>query len=192
MDRQAQRDIRRKLKCLQFAQDCRSVVLTCRKFGVARSSFCRWEALFKEKGEAGLINSKPCPKNLPLRTPARIEEKILHLRRTYHFGPDRIAWYLARYHQNKISGKGVYVERGGSHPLVCRESRECPQPLCVVPDSIRHIWLNDWINCARTNSLAIVGSLSIGRRRTLPYPGGGDIPQYCDAHVQRYFRPGLY
>jgi len=28
MDRQAQRDIRRKLNCLQFAQECGSVVLT--------------------------------------------------------------------------------------------------------------------------------------------------------------------
>ena len=46
MDRQAQRDIRRKSKCLQFAQDCRSVVLTCRKFGVAKSSLYRWKALF--------------------------------------------------------------------------------------------------------------------------------------------------
>jgi hypothetical protein len=33
MDRQAQRDIRRKLNCLQFAQDCGNVLLTCRKFG---------------------------------------------------------------------------------------------------------------------------------------------------------------
>jgi len=45
MDRQAQRDIRRKLNCLQFAQECGSVVLTCRKFGVAKSSFYRWKAL---------------------------------------------------------------------------------------------------------------------------------------------------
>ena len=85
MDRQAQRDIRRKLNCLQFAQDCGSVVLTCRKFGVAKSSFYRWKALYKEKGEAGLINRKPCPENLLLRTPAPIEEKILHLRRELVF-----------------------------------------------------------------------------------------------------------
>jgi len=125
MDRQAQRDIRRKLNCLQFAQDCGSVVLTCRKFGVAKSSFYRWKALYKEKGEAGLINRKPCPENLLLRTPAPIEEKILHLRRTYHFGPDRIAWYLERYHQIKISGKGVYyvLKRHGLNrlPQNCRK-----------------------------------------------------------------------
>ena len=60
MDRQAQRDIRRKLNCLQFAQECGSNVLACRKFGVSKSSFYRWKADYREKGEAGLINSKPC------------------------------------------------------------------------------------------------------------------------------------
>lgn len=125
MGRQAQRDIRRKLKCLHLAQECGSVVLTSRKFGVARSSFYRWKALYKKKGEAGLINTKPCPKNLPLRTPAKIEEKILALRRTYHFDPDRIAWFLERYHQIKISGKGVYyvLQRHGLNrlPQNCRK-----------------------------------------------------------------------
>ena len=125
MDRQAQRDIRRKLKCLQFAQDCGSVVLTCRKFGVAKSSFYRWKARYRVKGEAGLINRKPCPENLLLRTPAPIEEKVLPLHRTYHFGPDRIAWYLQRYHQIKISGKGVYyvLKRHGLNrlPQNCRK-----------------------------------------------------------------------
>ncbi len=46
MDRQVQRDIHRKLKCLHFAQECGSIVLTCRKFGVSRSSFYRWKALY--------------------------------------------------------------------------------------------------------------------------------------------------
>jgi hypothetical protein len=59
-------------------------------------------------GERGLINSKPCPKNPKLRTPLPIEEKILYLRRNYHFGQVRISWYLARYHDIKISSGGVY------------------------------------------------------------------------------------
>jgi transposase InsO family protein len=125
MDRQAQRDIRRKLNCLEFAQECGSNALAGRKFGVSKSSFYRWKAAYREKGEAGLINSRPCPENPALRTPARIEEKVLHLRRRYHFGPDRIAWYLERYHQIKISGKGVYyvLKRNGLNrlPQNCRK-----------------------------------------------------------------------
>ncbi len=50
MDRQAQRDIRRKLNCLQFAQERGSNVLACRKFGVSKSSFYRWKAGYREKG----------------------------------------------------------------------------------------------------------------------------------------------
>jgi transposase InsO family protein len=37
-----------------------------------------------------------------------IEEKVLHLRKTYHFGPQRITWYLMRYHDIKVSTTGVY------------------------------------------------------------------------------------
>jgi transposase InsO family protein len=35
-------------------------------------------------------------------------EKVVHLRQTYHLGPVRIVWYLARYHGIKISDAGVY------------------------------------------------------------------------------------
>jgi len=57
MDRQAQRDIRQKLNCLKFAQECGSNALAGRRFGVSKSSFYRWKAGYTEKGEAGLINS---------------------------------------------------------------------------------------------------------------------------------------
>jgi hypothetical protein len=64
--------------------------------------------LYQHDGERALINSKPCPQNLKLRTPDYIEEKILHLRRTYHPGQLRIAWYLQRYHGIKVSSGAVY------------------------------------------------------------------------------------
>jgi hypothetical protein len=54
------------------------------------------------------VNRGPCPENHSLRTPKPIEEKIVHLRLTYHFGPTRIAWCLGRYHGFSISTHGVY------------------------------------------------------------------------------------
>jgi len=39
--------------------------------------------------------------------PQEVEEEILHLRRTYHFGPVQIAWYLERYHGIRVSSSGV-------------------------------------------------------------------------------------
>jgi transposase InsO family protein len=35
-------------------------------------------------------------------------EKVLHLRRTYHLGPQRITWYLERYHGIQTSCSTVY------------------------------------------------------------------------------------
>ncbi len=52
-------------------------------------------------------------------------EKILHLRRTYHMGPNRIAWYLERYHDIKTSDATVYrvCKRHGINRLPNRVGR---------------------------------------------------------------------
>ena len=62
-----QRDIKRKLAALRYAEECGNVRVATRS-----------------TGEAGLINKSPCPVNMPLGMSAEVEEKILHLRRTCH------------------------------------------------------------------------------------------------------------
>lgn len=108
MNLQAQRDISRKLKVFEHAAKSGNVAFTCRHFGISRDTFYQWKRAYVARGEIGLINSKPCPENPKLRTAPSIEEKILYLRRNYHFGQVRISWYLARYHDIKISSGGVY------------------------------------------------------------------------------------
>jgi transposase InsO family protein len=104
---QAQRDIKRKLRILAEGAERGNVSYTCRRFGISRDTFYRWKREYAAGGEAALVNSKPCPENPKLRTPADIEEKIIHLRTAYHLGQLRIAWYLDRYHGIKISSTGV-------------------------------------------------------------------------------------
>jgi len=122
---QEQRDIKRKLEALRYAEECGNVALTARRFGISRQCFYIWKRRYEKLGEAGLVNKSPCPVNMPLRMPAEVEEKILHLGRTYHFGPVRIAWYLERYHGIRVSGSGVYralVRNGLSRlPGNCRK-----------------------------------------------------------------------
>ena len=115
----AQRDIKRKLRVLNYAQEIGNVSKACRYFGISRETFYQWKRAYAEHGEKALINSKPCPENPKLRTPPEIEEKILYLRRTYHLGQLRISWYLERYHGIKISGGGVYqvLKRHGLNRL---------------------------------------------------------------------------
>ena len=74
------RDIQRKLKVLRHAEKTGDVAKTCRYFGVGRSSFYRWRTAYKQRGEAGLVNAKPIPKNPANQTPPEIVEKVLYLR----------------------------------------------------------------------------------------------------------------
>lgn len=119
MNTKAQREITHKLRVFEHAEKSKNVAFTCRYFGISRDTFYRWKKNYKNKGEQGLINSKPCPENPTLRIPKPIEEKILYLRQKYHFGQLRISWYLKRYHAIKISAAGVYqvLKRNGVNRL---------------------------------------------------------------------------
>ncbi len=102
-----ERDVQRNLKVLRDAEQTGNIAKTCRYFGIGRASFYRWKTEYQQRGEAGLVNAKPIPKNPANQTPPEIVEKILYLRAKYHLGPIRIVWYLARYHGIKISEAGV-------------------------------------------------------------------------------------
>lgn len=108
MTKRAQQDIARKLKVLNHAKDIGNVSKTCRYFGICRETFYSWRRAYDADGEEALIDSRPCPENHKLRIPKEIEEKIVHLRTIYHFGPDVIVWHLLRYHNIKISRNGCY------------------------------------------------------------------------------------
>ena len=97
------REIQRKLRILNHAEDIGSVVKTCRYFGIDRSSFYRWREVYTEQGEAGLINRPSILKQHYNRMLLEIEEKFLYLRRKYHLGPIRIVWYLQRCHDFNIA-----------------------------------------------------------------------------------------
>ena len=90
--KQNERDIQRKLRILRYAEEVGSAVKACRYFGIGRACFHRWKVLYRNDGEAGLVNKKPTPKNPKYRTPSKIVEKVLHLRQAYHLGPIRIVW----------------------------------------------------------------------------------------------------
>jgi len=100
-------EIRQKLKIFAEAKTNSNIAFTCRHYGISRDTYYRWLRQYKQFGERGLINKKPCPQNPKIRVSAEIEEKILHLRKNYHFGPLKIVWYLKRYHGMQVSQTGV-------------------------------------------------------------------------------------
>jgi IS30 family transposase len=77
--------------------------------------------------------------NHPNKTPLEIVDKILHIRRTYHMGLQRIVWYLERYHDIRISDATVYrvCRRHGLRRLPNRVGRRAVHTHCYekqVPD----------------------------------------------------------
>lgn len=119
MTKEVQREIQRKLRVLQHAERTGQVSKTCRYFGIGRASFYRWKRAYERDGEDGLANAKPIPKSSPNQTPVEVEEKVLHLRRKYHLGPERIMWYMARYHAVRMSEATIYrtLKRHGLNRL---------------------------------------------------------------------------
>ena len=107
--------VRRKLMILEYAAATGKVSNACREFGVVRSSFYRWKKSFSLEGKAGLARKKPIARSHPRQIPREFVEKILHLRTKYHLGPQRIAWYLKRYHGFTTSCSSVYrtLKRNG-------------------------------------------------------------------------------
>ncbi len=119
MDYYEQREVRRKLRILRDVERLGSVVKTCRYHGIGRASFYRWRALFSKHGEAGLRNKRSVPHSHPNKVKPEIEEKVLYLRRKYYLGPERIMWYMARYHDMHLSESGIYciLKRHGLNRL---------------------------------------------------------------------------
>ena len=109
----------RKYMILEYALGSGNVRKACRDFGVPRSTFYEWKKAYAEGGKAGLLRKKPIARSHPRQIPPEYVEKILQLRTKYHLGPQRIAWYLERYHGFKTSCSSVYrtLKRNGIGPL---------------------------------------------------------------------------
>ena len=93
---------------LEYATVCRTVIQACREFNVPRSTFYEWKKAYEKGGKAGLARKKPVVLNNPRKLAQDVVDKILHLRQTYKLGPERIIWYLERYHGIKTSESTIF------------------------------------------------------------------------------------
>ncbi len=90
MNIKAKRDIAHKTKILNHARESKNIAKTCRHFGSSRETFYTWKRAYERDGEKGLINNKPCPENPTRRVAKYIEEPVIYLRTTCHFGPQGV------------------------------------------------------------------------------------------------------
>ena len=97
-----------RLAIIRHAQEVtRNVARTCRYYGITRQAYYKWLRRYEEAGSR-LSGTAHAPSLEPARRSAEVVGKIVYLRRTYHFGPHKIAMYLERYHDIAISPSGVW------------------------------------------------------------------------------------
>ena len=103
------RQVRRRLAVLRHAEEVTgNVAQTCRYYGISRQCYYTWLRRFDTEGPEGLRDRSHRPHHSPNATQTEVIDKIVHLRRNYHFGPAKIVMYLARYHDVAISVSGVW------------------------------------------------------------------------------------
>ena len=108
-ERDLERRAQRRLAVLRHVEEVSfNVAATCRYYGISRQCYYGWLRRYQADGLDGLKDRSSRPHNSPRVTQAEVIEKIVWLRKHYHFGPAKIAMYLARYHDVKISTSGVW------------------------------------------------------------------------------------
>ena len=110
---------RKKLLVLEYARGIGNNAEACRDFNIPDSSFYEWKKAYEKEGKAGLRRKKPVAYSHPKKIPIQVAEKILQIRRAYQLGPERIMWYLERYHGISVSESSVYriLARNGLNRL---------------------------------------------------------------------------
>jgi len=108
-EREQQRKIRHRLAMIRHAEGVTgNAAATCRYYGISRPCCYKWLRRYEELGEAGLRDGSSAPLNSPKATRPEVVSKIIYLRQHYHFGPQKIAMYLDRYHDISISHSGIW------------------------------------------------------------------------------------
>src|SRR5438128_6890619 len=108
-ERELARGAARRLAIIRHAQEVTgNVSMTCRCYGITRQAFYTWLRRYQEGGVEALRDRSRRPHMSPNATKGEVVGKIIYLRRSYHFGPHKIAMYLKRYHDVQISPSGIW------------------------------------------------------------------------------------
>ncbi|MCM3808834.1 IS481 family transposase [Streptomyces sp. DR7-3] len=103
------REAKRRLAVIRHVEEVTgNVAMSCRYFGFSRQAYYTWYRRYQAEGVEGLRTRSKAPKKSPNATRVEVVGKIIYLRQNYHFGPEKIAMYLKRYHDITISKSGVW------------------------------------------------------------------------------------
>jgi transposase InsO family protein len=137
--------------CLRI-EDGWSIAATAESMNVSRQTAHKWWRRYLDEGPAGLVDRSSRPRTCPHRTPARIERRIVALRKSRRLGPARLAGIvgvpastvhrvLVRHGLNRLR----WMDRPTGRPIRRIETSRCGElvhidvkKLARVPDGGGH------------------------------------------------------
>jgi transposase len=132
-ERDLERRSQRRLAVLRHVEEVSfNVAATCRYYGISRQCYYGWLRRYEAGGLDGLKDRSSRPHHSPRVTQAEVIEKIVWLRRHYHFGPAKIAMYLARYHDVTISTSGGVADLEAARDEPAARLAALPTPSVAV------------------------------------------------------------
>ena len=100
-----------------------TVSIICKRYGVSRKTYYKWNNRYKQKGIEGLSDVSRRPHNIKYKkVTSEIQETILDLRLTKRFGCNRIKFRLKRIIGLSLSTRTIYkmLKRHGLNILKCQ------------------------------------------------------------------------
>jgi len=80
-----------RLRLCRLIEDGWSVASAAESFRISRQTAHKWWGRYQEAGESGLGDRSSRPRGCPTKTPAKVERRVVQLRRTHQLGPARLA-----------------------------------------------------------------------------------------------------
>ena len=80
-----------RLRLCRLIEDGWTVAAAAESFRISRQTAHKWWGRYQEAGDAGLADRSSRPRHCPAKTPAKVERKVVELRRRHQLGPARLA-----------------------------------------------------------------------------------------------------
>lgn len=110
-----------------------SVTKVCRYFGISRKCFYKWLRRYRASGgnDNSLLDLSRRPMYSPRLTPRHLQALVVKLRKTTHFGPDRLRLFLLKDHGLSLPRATIYalLKRKG---LIKKAKKRPKKPQCYT------------------------------------------------------------
>lgn len=80
-----------RLRLCRLIEGGRTVASAAESMRISRQTAHKWWRRYQEAGPAGLVDRSSRPRCCPTKTPARVERRLVELRRRHQLGPARLA-----------------------------------------------------------------------------------------------------